>query len=167
MGSTVSGGVTVSASVLESLSSGFKSPGPIASTILEVQTVPASALVYSAQRTLSGSSSETLDLAGVLADSYGNTLTFAHVNGIVIRNRGANVVKIGPNSSNGFGASNGPWNASADRSTANPANGSNFGTFTWLDPGSGATVTAGTGDLLYVQNTAAGSITYDVLIWGS
>ena len=118
-------------------------------------------LVFTARRSLGASSTETLDLAGGLTDVYGATLTFVDVVGMVVRNRettSTRVLRVGPNAANGF---LGPFVDATDRIAIGPS-----GIFsTWRD--SGWTVTAGTGDLLFFQNTdGAGAISYDVLLVG-
>ena len=112
--------------------------------------------LYAATRTLSGSS-EDLDLAGVLADLFGGTLTLVRIKGLYIKNTGNANIVVGGDATN-------PW-ATLLNST---------GTLT-LPPGAfilvgtpdatGWTVTAGTGDILQVAGTSGQS--YEIAILGA
>lgn len=119
-------------------------------------------LVYRAQRTLSGSSSENLDLAGSLTDPFGTTLTFARVKFIFVKAASAN----GGNIIVGGAAANtfvGPFADATDKVQI-PAGGH----FQVGDAGAtGWVVTAGTGDILKVENSDASSATYDIVIIGA
>ena len=120
--------------------------------------------LYYGERTLATSTSETLDLAGVLADIYGNTLTFAKVHVIAVKNMNTTAAKleIGPNSTNGFGT-NGFWAAANDRDIVNI----NGGVLVLYSP-AGVAVTASTADLLYVNNASAvNALTYRIAILGT
>jgi hypothetical protein len=120
--------------------------------------------IYYAERTLTAGSNETLDLAGVLLDVYGNTLTFAKVYAIAVKNVGtvASRIEFGPNSSNGFGT-NVFFGGASHRVSVNISSG-----LAVLYAPAGATVTAGTGDLLYVENmSAVNAATYRIAILGT
>lgn len=119
---------------------------------------------YYGERTLTSSASETLDLAGSLADLFANTLTFVKVKYIAVKvmttTDGVDL-KFGPNATNGAGIG-GFWTAAGDK-TIVPAG----GFVEWYDP-NGWTVTAGTADLLYALNVSgSASVTYRVLIVGT
>jgi hypothetical protein len=122
--------------------------------------------VYYAQRQLAASANETLDLAGVLEDIFGNVLTFAKVKFIGVKNinTAAGNLEFGPNGANGAGASSGaPWKAAANK-TPIPINN---GFFSHYNP-AGWTVTAGTGDLLYAENmSGVNAVDYRVVIIGT
>lgn len=120
--------------------------------------------VFHGRRTLAASAFEDLDLAGVLLDAFGAAITFARVKGLYISASSTNTnnVVIGAAATN-------PWvtllNA-AGTLTLRP------GAFIGL--GSGVAdavtygVTTGTGDLLRVTNSGAGTpVTYDVVIIGA
>lgn len=117
---------------------------------------------YFAERTLNATSNEVLDLAGVLADPLGSTLTFAKVKLLVISNPdttdGDDLV-IGPDATNGWGTAGLVTDAS-DRIRVNAG-----GVFVWYDP-NGIAVTGGSADELYVE-TLVGAVTYKVLIVGT
>jgi hypothetical protein len=121
--------------------------------------------MYSAERTLAASATEDLDLAGVLTDVFGATITFADVAALIIQNTtaaGGNNVVIGAAGSN-------PWvgllNA-AGTVTLRP--GQIVAAFqNYTTDAVGFPVVAATGDLLKVANAAGGSsVTYKVTIIG-
>lgn len=128
-----------------------------------IQELGASGKVYFATRTLSPSTSEQLDLAGVLEDVYGNALTFTSVYAIAVRNIGTVASRIiyGPAASNGFGTASLVGGATS-RISANINSGWNL----HYNP-AGYPVTAGTADLLEVENVSSvNSATYRILIVG-
>lgn len=119
-------------------------------------------LLFSDTRTLAASATENLDLAGGLTDPLGATLTFVKVKAIIIKANAANTneVQVKPAAANGF---LGPFNAAADQISL-PAD----GLAVLAAPSAGWTVTAGTGDLITITNSAAGtSVTYDIVIIGT
>lgn len=119
-------------------------------------------LLFHDQRTLAASASENLDLAGTLADKFGATLTFARIKAVLVyaATGNTNNVNVIREATNGVPL----FLAAGDGIAVKPG-----GLFLWVDPSAaGAVVTAGTGDLLTVTNSAAGtSVTYDVLILGA
>jgi hypothetical protein len=116
-------------------------------------------ILYSASRTLAASATEDLDLTGTLTDAFGTTVAAAEVMAVFIKAKSTNTnnVVIGAAGSN-------PW-VGALNST---------GTITlkagdWVCLGSkaGFVVTATTGDLLKVANSAAGSsVSYEIVVIG-
>lgn len=119
-------------------------------------------LEYMAARTLTTGSSENLDLAGGLTDRFGTTLTFAKIKAIYIENPSTNSTSISfkPGSSNGWVG--GPIGTAAHTVTI-PAGGKMF----FSAPVSGWTVTAGTGDIINIANSAGASNTYILHIIGT
>lgn len=119
--------------------------------------------LFSDQRTLAASGTENLDLAGVLADPLGATLTFGHVKAIYIHAAAANTndVCVGGAASNGFV---GPFADATDIACVKPG-----GALLITAPaGAGWAVTASTGDLLKVANSGGTTgVTYDVVIVGT
>lgn len=120
-------------------------------------------LLWTDNRTLAASASESLDLAGTLTGAFGATLTFARVKALIIRAADGNTndLLVGGAASNGFAS----WVGDpTDKVKIKPG-----GTFALIAPGATAyPVTAGTGDLLQVANSGAGtSVTYDVVIIGA
>jgi hypothetical protein len=113
-------------------------------------------------RTLGASATENLDLAGALTNAFGVTVTFTKVKLLYVRasaaNNAANLVQVQRASSNGvpvFLAASGGLQLNQG------------GVFLFYDP-VGVTVTAGTGDLLTITNSAGtNSVTYDVVVIGA
>lgn len=120
--------------------------------------------VFSDRRTLAASATEDLDLAGVLLDAFGAAITFARIKGLIISAAAANAnnVVVGAASSN-------PWATllgATHTLTLRP--GATVGLFAGAADATGYAVTAGTGDLLKVANSGAGtSVTYDVVLIGA
>jgi hypothetical protein len=119
--------------------------------------------LFTDRRTLAASGTEDIDLAGVLTDPFGATITFAKIRAMIIAadEGNANNVVVGGAASNGFLG----WVADAtDKVIVGPG-----GLFVIAKPDlAGYTVTAGTGDLLHVANSGAGTgVTYDLVLLGS
>jgi hypothetical protein len=116
------------------------------------------------RRTLAASATEDIDLAGVLADAFGSTITFARVKGLVIAAASGNTnnVIVGAAAAN-------PWTAllgATGTVTLRPD--AVFAVLAGEADATGYAVTAGTGDLLKVANSGAGSsVTYDIVIIGA
>ena len=120
--------------------------------------------IYYAERTIAASGNEDLDLAAVLEDVYGNTLTFAKVYCIAVKNVNTLAAKleIGPAASNGFGT-NGFFAAANDRNVVNVSG----GVLVMYAP-AGVAVTAGTADLINVANASGtNALTYRIAILGT
>lgn len=113
----------------------------------------------SAGRSLGSTAAESLDLAGSLLDYRGNAITFARIKAIAIFNNGPNMIQVGAGTNallNWIGA------------TGDIVNVRSGGLFLLVAPDATAyAVTAGTGDILRVLNSAAGTITYDVALLGA
>lgn len=117
--------------------------------------------IFHDQRTIAASTTEDLDLAGVLVDPFGATITFADVRLILIRAALANtnnVIVGGDANALLFGG------AAAHTVTVRPG-----GIFLLAARDATAyAVTAGTGDILQVANSGAGtSVVYDVVVIGA
>lgn len=117
-------------------------------------------LLWADRRTLVAAS-ETLDLAGVLADAYADVLTFVDIKGFIIYNRerapGKNLL-VGGAAANAFD----DWVGHAsDIVKVGPG-----GILPILNPRDGYTVTAGTNDQLKID-AGARTITYDIMIFGT
>jgi hypothetical protein len=119
-------------------------------------------LVFHDTRTIAASSDEDLDLAGSLTDAFGDTLTFVELKGVVVSAATGNTnnVVVSRPAANGV-----PLFSAAEDALPLPPG----AVFAWFNPGDGGvTVTAGTGDLINVANSGAGtSVTYDVIIIGA
>lgn len=120
-------------------------------------------LVWSDTRTLTASSTESLDLAGSLVDAYGATVTFTSIKGIIVSAHSANTnnVLVGGAASNAFVN----WVGDAtDVIVVRP--GGSFALF--ANDATGYAVTASTGDLLKIANSSSGSsVLYDIILFGN
>jgi len=117
---------------------------------------------YAARRTIPASSNESLDLSGGLANAFGTSLAFTTIKAIAITAAAGNTndVVVGGAASNGFIS----WVGDAtDTVKVKPG-----GMLLIAAPNAaGFAVTAGTGDLLKVANSGAGSgVTYDIVVIG-
>ncbi|MER6515192.1 hypothetical protein [Nonomuraea sp. NPDC001636] len=120
--------------------------------------------MFSDRRTLAASATEDLDLAGVLLDAFGAAITWARVKGLYIRAADANVnnVVVGNATSNAWATLLG----ATGTITLRP--GASIGVTVGTADATAYAVTAGTGDLLKVANSGAGtSVAYDVVIIGA
>jgi hypothetical protein len=119
-------------------------------------------LIFTDTRTLAASATENLDLAGVLTDAYGATITFARLKAVIVTAAAANTndVQVTRPASNGVPM----FMAAGDGIALKPG-----AFFAWADPGAtGAVVTASTGDILTVTNSAGTTgVTYSILILGA
>jgi hypothetical protein len=119
--------------------------------------------IFHDTRTLAASATENLDLAGVLADSFGATITFARIKGILVAAASGNTnnVVVGGHATAAFVN----WVGDAtDTIVVRPG-----GTFCLTAPDATAyAVTATTGDMLTVTNSAGGTgVTYDIILIGA
>lgn len=115
-------------------------------------------------RTIAASGTDDLDLAGVLVNGLGQTVTFARIKGLYVAAAAANTnnVVVGGAAANQFTN----WVADVtDKIVVRP--GGVFLLFTGGDATSYA-VTAATGDILRIANSGAGtSVDYDIVLIGS
>ena len=133
-------------------------------------------LAYYKKETGIGSGVTTVyDLAGVLTDKDGNTISFAEVSCIAIRNLSAtatNYLEVGPDSTNGFGvlASNiGFWKDASDRNIVTADYDSSSGDGGWFIIGcrTGVPVSGGsTDELAVITGGSASAATWEVMILG-
>lgn len=118
--------------------------------------------LFSDTRTLAASTSEDLDLAGSLVSAFGKTITFTKIKAIIIAAASGNTndVQVGGAAANQFIN----WVASAT-DIVNVAPG---GLLCLIAPDAdGYAVTAGTGDLLKLANSGAGTgVTFDIILIG-
>lgn len=119
--------------------------------------------LFTDTRTLTASSSENLDLAGVLADAFGAVLSFTRVKAIMITAAAANTndVVVGGHPTAAFSPMFGD---PTDTVVIKPG-----GTFVLVAPdATGYPVVATTADMLTVTNSAGGtSVTYTIAIVGT
>ncbi len=119
-------------------------------------------LIWGDRRTINASSTDSLDLAGSLTGPFGNSLTFARIKLLIVAAATGNTnnVNVTRPSSNGV-----PWAlAAGDGFPVVPG-----GLFLWYAPSAaGVAVTAGTGDLIDLVNSGAGStVEYEIVIVGA
>lgn len=122
-------------------------------------------LMFADTRTLTASSSEDLDLAGVLTDAFGSALTFARIKALAIKAAAGNTntVVFSRPAANGLATL---FSAASDAVILRP--GAMLILACSSADATGYAVTAGTGDLVTVTNGGAGtSVTYDVVIIGA
>lgn len=115
--------------------------------------------VFTDTRTLSASATENLDLAGVLTDAFGSTITAAKVKAIMVTaaSGNTNAVQVTRPASNGVPL----FMGASDGVALTP--GAGF-CAVWPDA-NGIAVTAATGDIITVTNSAGStSVTYTVAI---
>lgn len=119
--------------------------------------------VYTATNTLSASGTANLDLAGTLTDAFGATITFARIKSVQITAAAANTnnVQVTRPASNGTAL----FMAAGDGIELRPG-----AAFSWASGTADATgipVTAGTGDLITLTNSAGTTtVSYTVVITG-
>lgn len=117
---------------------------------------------WSDTRTLAASATEDLDLAGSLTGPLGTTLTFARIKLVLIMaaDGNANDVQVTRPTSNGAPL----FLAAGDGLPVKPG-----GLFLWVAPNAaGVAVTAATGDLLTVTNSAGSTgVTYSIVVIGA
>lgn len=114
-------------------------------------------IAFSDTRTLGASTSENLDVSGVLTDAFGQTITAAKVKAIEIENPEASLsnLTVGAAASNTF---TGPFADPTDAIVLKPGD-------KWVGVSrTGWTVTPATGDILKVANGAGGPVNYNIKI---
>ena len=119
-------------------------------------------MVFADQRTLAASAVEDLDVvAGALTDAFGATFTIAELKVLMVCAAAANTNNVVV----GGDVNEVPYLSTAATTIAIKPG----GCFQFADPSAaGVTVTAATGDIIQVTNSAAGTgVTYDVVIVGS
>lgn len=115
-------------------------------------------ILFSDQRTLGASANEDLDLAGALSSALGTTIVAAEVVAIYVEAASGNTnnVVVTRPAANGVA---GPFLAAGDGIAITP------GDFFLATNDDGWAVTPGTGDLINIANSGAGTgVTYKVLI---
>jgi hypothetical protein len=117
---------------------------------------------YSAQRTIAGSGTDNLDLAGSgLLDANGRALDFVRIKQIVVRAAITNAgsIQIGNAGANTF---TGPFSAATGAINLTPGDVFNVSRF----DATGWAVTAGTADILRIANLVGSTVSYDIVIVG-
>lgn len=120
--------------------------------------------VFHDTRTLAASATEDLDLAGVLVDALGGTLTFARVKGLIVAAAAGNTnnVIVGGASATQFAS----W-LGAGTHTVTVRPGAVLALFAGSTDATGYVTAAGSTDLLKIANSAGtSSVTYDIVVLG-
>ena len=119
-------------------------------------------MVWSDTRTVNASSTDSLDLAGSLTGALGTTLSFARIKLVAVTAASGNTnnVVVTRPASNGVPL----FSAAGDALPVRPG-----GVFVWAcTDATGVAVTAGTGDLLDIVNSGAGtSVAYSIVVIGA
>lgn len=121
-------------------------------------------VIFTDTRTLAASATEDLDLAGSLTGAFGATLTFVKVKALAIAAAAANTnnVVVGAAASNAWAT----LLNSTGTVTLRP--GAFFIAVAGVADSTGYAVTASTGDLLKVANSAGSTgVTYDLVVIGT
>jgi hypothetical protein len=121
--------------------------------------------MFTDRRTIAASSNDDLDLAGSLTDGFGATITFARVKAIIISAAAGNTnnVLVGGDATNTFLTYT---VVEGDAIILRP--GATLALIAGAADATGYAVTAGTGDLLRITNSGAGtSVTYDIVVIGA
>lgn len=118
-------------------------------------------LVFVDQRTVNASTNDDLDLAGVLTNVFGATVTFARIKGLFVYSNPANTQTFA------VGGGSNPFSTwvtgTTPAVTVRPG-----GLFALTAPDATAyAVTAATADILRIANGAGSPITYDILLIGA
>ena len=117
-------------------------------------------ILFADTRTIAASANENIDLAGALSDAFGASIVAAEIVAIYIAAKAANTnnVNVTRPASNGF---IGPFLAASDGVAIKP------GEYALFVSQSGWAVTAATGDLLNIANSAGGTgVDYDIIVVG-
>jgi hypothetical protein len=121
--------------------------------------------IFSDTRTLAASGTEDLDLAGVLTDAFGASITFVKIKALIISAAAGNTnnVLVG-----GVAAGLASILTPAATGVAVVRPGATFAVFAGQADAAGYAVTATTADLLHIVNSAGSTtVTYDVIIIGT
>jgi hypothetical protein len=123
--------------------------------------------LFSANYTIANGANQDIDLAGVLTDPFGATVTFARVKAIFIK---LNTTTAGYYINVGGGDNGSGQNAFAtifaDASDKLKVRAGGMGLL-WAPDATAYAVTAGTGDILRINNPNAASVSVDVIIIGA
>ncbi len=120
---------------------------------------------YMQERTVGDGANDDIDLAGVLSDAFGSTITAAEICALVILNEQEDGTANTTNLT--IGAGSNPFQtifAAGTTKTIGPIRPG--GAFVLCSPAAAAwAVTAGTADILRIANSAGAANTYQIAIW--
>lgn len=157
--------ITVGVNAKQTGAADLGTPGILVNLMKEIDFTPGTLtagqanVLFSDTRTLAASATENLDLAGVLADALGATITAAEVLAIFIAAHAANTndVQLTRPAANGVPL----FLAASDGLAIGPGD-----VFLFTNR-KGVTVTAATGDLLTLTNSAGTTgVDYDIIVIG-
>lgn len=123
-------------------------------------------LLYMAERTVASATNDDIDLAGVLTDPLGNTLTNAELVSVVVINQARDGTANTTNLTIGGGTNAFEGFVGATGDTIGPVRPGGMFVICNPDASGLGTVTAGTADILRVANSSGASNTYQVAIFG-
>jgi hypothetical protein len=169
MASTVTGAISLSASMSETGTNAF-SGGPnwggqidFSASLRDGTTAGRFDLAYMAERTVNASTNDDIDLAGVLTTPLGESVASAEIVGIIIVNKPKDPSAAANLSSLTIGAGSNPVAAFTNAGrTITP--GGFFAEFSPAATGLAA-IAAGTGDILRVANGSGGQAKYQIAIF--
>jgi len=117
--------------------------------------------IFHDSRSLSGTTSEDLDFAGNLKNSFGSTISFMEIKAILIQNTSDNeaTLEIGDAAAGGW---TGLLKADTDIIVLPPG-----AAFMAISPKDGWGIIAGASDVLKVNNISAVDATYDIVVIGA
>ena len=115
--------------------------------------------VFHDVRTLDAAADESLDLAGSLVDSFGAAITFVKLKVLLIRNLSATQTLTIGNGANPFLS----WVGAAAHTVTIPPK----GMLLLVAPLAGFAVTADTGDILKIANSATNPCDYQIVLAGT
>lgn len=123
-------------------------------------------LLYMAERTVASATNDDIDLAGVLTDPLGNTITNAEIVAVVVINQQRNGTANTTNLTIGGGSNAFEGFVGATGDTIGPIRPG--GMFVLCNPDASGlgTVTASTADILRIANSSGASNTYQIAIFG-
>lgn len=136
---------------------------PISVSLADGTGADQAEIVWHDRRTLAAAGVDNLDLAGGLVDAFGNTLAFTSLKALVLKNRGTasdDVLDIGGHAT---AALSSPFGAANDKLKLGP----DGLLLLWNPSAAGYSVTAGTADILRIENTGGNSLDYDIVMIGT
>jgi hypothetical protein len=142
----------------------FPFSGGVSFTLTDGTTAGKADRIFTDTRTLAASATENIDLAGSLTDAFGTATSFATIKAVIVSAASGNTnsVQVTRPASNGVPL----FMAAGDGIALRPG-----GVFAWVAGSADATgvaVTAGTGDLLTITNSAGSTgVDYSVMIVGA
>lgn len=119
-------------------------------------------LLYAARRSIASAANDDIDLAGVLTNAFGTTITNAELVALLISSDPANTTSLT------LGGGSNPWLGILQGTTPTIRNLGPGGIFMMVSPDAGGlgAVVAGTGDILRIANASGALANVDVFILG-